>query len=235
MKKRPETSPAGGAALARGSFAKRLVALFTALIMVFALITACSSGGLRGPADATEVDAFERIQRMLFELQSFRAIATVEYRSNKGTNIYETVQHARITGEYRVEVTAPEAVAGSVTVSDTKQIHQFNSRVNGRVSLMVQETPERSEIFLTSFIRNYRVCEDVSLSVADMDEGVRTVLEATIPGNHPYLAMARLWVDNETLLPVKLVIYDGDGIERIVVRYHVFEYNVVLEDALFTV
>ena len=211
-------------------------AVLTALLIALTFLAACSTGdGLRGPADANEVTAFERIQRMLFELQTYRAMATVEYRSNKGSNIYETVQHARITGEYRIEVTAPEAVSGSVTVSDGRQIHQFNNRVNGRVSLMVQETPERSEIFLTSFIRNYKQSEEVSVSVADMDEGVRTVLEATIPGNHPYLSVARLWVDNETLLPVKLIIFDADGSERVVVTYHVFEYNAILEDGLFTI
>jgi len=209
--------------------------ILAAILLALTLITACSTGGsLRGPADAAEITAFERIQRMMFELQTYRAVATVEYRSNKGSNVYETVQHARITGEYRIEVTAPEAVSGSVTTSDGRQIHQFNNRVNGRVSLMVQETPERSEIFLTSFIRNYKQSEEVSVSVADMDEGVRTVLEASIPGNHPYLSMARLWVDNETILPVKLVIFDADGAERIVVTYHIFEYNVVLDDGLFT-
>ena len=209
-----------------------ILALFLALM----LLAACGTGdGLRGPADASEITAFERIQRMLFELQSYRAIATVEYRSNKGTNTYETVQHARITGEYRIEVTAPAAAAGSVTTNNGQQIHQFNSRVNGRVSLMVQETPERSEIFLTSFIRNYKLSEEVSVSVADMDDGVRTVLEASIPGGHPYLAVARLWVDNETLLPVKMVIYDADGAERVVVTYQVFEYNVILDDGLFNI
>jgi len=216
---------------------KRNLAILTALLMaVVLLFSACGSGdGLRGPADATEISAFERIQRMLFELQSYRAIATVEYRSNKGSNVYETVQHARLTGEYRIEVTAPEAVSGSVTVSDGRQINQFNNRVDGRVSIMVQETPERSEIFLTSFIRNYKLSEEVSVSVADMDEGVRTVLEATIPGGHPYLAIARLWVDNESMNPVKLVIFDTDGSERIIVTYHVFEYNAILDDGLFTI
>ncbi|MCL2571719.1 MAG: hypothetical protein FWE11_04890 [Defluviitaleaceae bacterium] len=212
---------------------KRLWALAVGLILLL-LLVACGSDGLRGPADAAEITAFERIQRMLFEMQSYRAIATVEYRSNRGVNTYETVQHARITGEYRIEVTGPAAVAGSVTTSDGQQILQFNNRVNGRVSLAVQETPERSEIFLTSFIRNYKQSEEVSVSVADMDEGTRTVLEANIPGNHPYLSIARLWVDNETMLPVKLIIFDADGAERIVVTYHVFEYNMVLDDGLFT-
>jgi len=210
--------------------------MLTAIFMAFTLITACGTGGgLRGPADAAEISAFEQIQRMLFELHSYRAIATVEYRSNKGSNVYETVQHARITGEYRIEVTAPEAVAGSITVSDGRQIHQFNNRVSGRVSLMVQETPERSEIFLTSFIRNYKQSAEVSVSVADMEDGIRTVFEATIPGQHPYLSTARLWVDNESILPVKLVIFDADGAERIVVTYHVFEYNVILDDGLFSI
>jgi len=213
---------------------KRIIAILTALLLAITLLTACGSSSLRGPADAEEITAFERINRMLHELQSYRAIATVEYRSNKGTNIYETVQHARITGEYRVEVTGPEHVAGSVTANNGKEIVQFNSRVSGRVSLAVQETPERSQIFLTSFIHNYKQCQDISISVADMDDGVRTVLEANVPGNHPYLSLARLWVDNTTLLPVKLVIYDADGAERVIVTYHVFEYNVVLEDGLFT-
>ena len=213
---------------------KKYLALIATLALILIIGTACGDTGLRGPANAEEVSAFERIQRMLIELENYRAIATVEYRSNKGTNTYETVQHARITGEYRIEVTATANVAGSVTTSDGAQIFQFNSRVNGRVSLMVQEAPERSEIFLTSFIRNYLQSEEVSVSVADMEEGVRTVFEADVPGDHPYLATARLWVDNETLVPVKLIIFDQDGAERIVVTYHVFEYNVDLDDALFT-
>ena len=209
-----------------------LLSLMTILILLFA--TSCSGQGLPGPSNPEEMNAFEQISRKLMEMQNFRAIATIEYHSNKGVNVYEVIQHARVTGEYRVEVTAPQQVAGSVTASDGNQIVQFNSRVNGRVSLMVQETPERSEIFLTSFVRNYLQCNEISVSVADMEQGLRTVFEATVPGNHHYLAISRLWVDNETLLPVKLVIFDQDGAERIVVTYHVFEFNVELDDALFT-
>ena len=211
---------------------KKLFAI--SILLVLVLTTACSAGGLRGPANTEEISAFEQIQRKLVEMQDFRAIATVEYHSNKGSNVYETIQHARISGEYRVEVTGPQHVSGSVTASDGQQIVQFNSRVSGRVSLLTHESPERSEILLTSFIRNYLQSEEVSVSVADMSEGLRTVFEAVVPGDHPYLATQKLWVDNTTLLPVKLVIFDADGAERVVVTYHVFEYNVTLDDALFT-
>ena len=215
---------------------KKALKLTAALLIALAaltLTTACADSGLRGPSSEEELSAFERVQMMLMELETYRAIATVEFISNKGTNTYETIQHARISGEYRIEVTAPDHVAGSVTTSDGSQIFQFNSRVNGTVTLMVQETPERSEIFLTTFIKNYLQCNEISVSVADMEEGVRTVLEASVPGEHPYLSTARLWVDNTTLYPVKLVIFDRDGAERIVVTYHVFEYNVPLPDEIF--
>jgi len=208
--------------------------ILAALLLTVTLTTACTDSGLPGPANEAEISAFEQVQRKMVELENFRAIATVEFNSNKGTNTYETVQHAKISGEYRVEVTGPAHVAGSVTASDGMQIFQFNSRVSGRVSVLVQETPERSEILLTSFVRNYLSCPEISVGVADMDEGLRTVLEATVPGNHPYLAISRLWVDNETLLPVKLVVLDQDGAERIVITYHVFEFNVEMDDALFT-
>ena len=208
---------------------------FILMTTVLLLLAACGTQGKRGIESAEEMSAFDQIMRSLVELRTFRAIATVEYHSNKGVNVYEIVQHARISGEYRIEVTGPAHVAGSVTASDGQQIVQFNSRVNGRVTLQVQETPERSEIFLTSFIKNYLQCNEISVSVADMEQGLRTVLEATVPGNHPYLTISRLWVDNTTLLPVKLVVFDQDGAERIVVTYHIIEINIELADALFSV
>jgi outer membrane lipoprotein-sorting protein len=212
----------------------RKVLAACALLLVLVFVSSCGEGDFRRMGNERELSAYERINRMMVELHSYRAIATVEYRANKGSNSYETVQHARITGEYRIEVTGPGHVAGAVTVSDGRNIVQYNARVEGRVSVPVDETPERSEIFLTSFIRNYLKCNDTSVMVADMEEGVRTVLEATIPGNHPYLATARLWVDNETLKPVKLIILDPEGTERIIVTYHAFEMNVVLDDVLFS-
>jgi outer membrane lipoprotein-sorting protein len=214
---------------------KRILAIAAVMMLAFGVFTACGSGdGLRGMESAEELSALEKIHRMFGEMTDFRAIATVEYRSNKGTNTYETIQHGRISGEYRVEVTGPEHVSGSVTASDGQVILQHNSRVPGNAVLQVPEAAERSEIFLTSFIKNYLQCNEISVSVSDMEEGVRTVLEATVPGDHPYLATARLWVDNSTLNPVQLVILDRDGTERIIVTYHVFEKNVGLQDSLFT-
>lgn len=210
--------------------------LFKRLAMVLMLALALAGCGIlpKKAQEAVEPSAYEKIQKSLTELTSYESTATVEYISNKGRNSYEVLQQCRVTGEYRVEVTGPDSVAGNITLSDGATIYQFNPKISGKISVGIKENQERSEIFVTSFIKNYLNSQDVSVSVGNFGEGKCTVLEAIIPGDHPYLASEKLWVDNKTLNPVKLSIYDPDGSERIVVTFSTFEYNVELDDELFS-
>ena len=201
------------------------------ILLATVLLTGCQPQSMPAP----EPTIYQQIHQHLSGLQTYRARATVEYISNKGTNTYETIQHGRITGEYRIEVTGPEHVVGIVTSFDGQHIYQFSTQVNGRVTILARETQERSEIFLTSFVRNWLANQDNSTTASSMGNGQYTVLEVTIPGNHPYLATQKLWISNETLLPYKMIIYDTAGTERVIVTYHNFEYNTELNNSLFSI
>lgn len=206
--------------------------LIICVALVAALLTACQGGGESAAAGSAN-SSYEKIQKKLVGLETYQSEATVTYKSNKGANVYDTLQQCKIDGKYRIEVTGPKNVAGNVTLSDGKSISQFNPKISGKISVGVKENPERSEIFLTSFIRNYLSSQEVSVSVGSFGEGKCTVLEAVVPGSHPYLATEKLWVDNKTLNPVKLTVYDPDNGERIVVNFKTFDYNIPLEDSLF--
>ena len=201
------------------------------LLAAALLFTAC--GGATDTQQAPNV--YRQINEKLANLQNFRARATVTYVSNHGSNTYETLQHALITGPYRVEVTGPERVAGNVTSFDGQHLFQLNTRVNGSVTLLARENRERSEMLLTAFIRNWQSAQESAVSAASMEDGHFTILEAAVPGNHPYLATQRVWIDNRTLLPTRLVILDPAGTERVIVSYEAFEYNVELDETIFTV
>ena len=204
-----------------------LLMLICTSVLVF---TACAA--IQERVDAT---AYERIHRQLMSMESFVAQATVTYISNNSSHTYETTQHARISGEYRIEVTSPQNVAGNTTVFDGTTISQFNPRVDGRVSQTTVEAPERLEILLTSFVRNFVTSQEVSVTAASLEEGLTTVLEATVPGNHPYMATQSLWVSNDTQLPVQMKIFDQNGTERIIVIFNSFEYNVSIGDEMFQI
>ena len=205
-----------------------LMALALTMLALMVLTAGC---GVR----ADNRTAYEKIQEKLISMETYEAEADITYISNKNSHTYETKQQCRMSGEYRIEVTAPERVAGNVTVCDGKTIAQFNERVAGKISVSANEAMERIELFLTSFIKNYVRSQEVSIAVANIDNEPCTVLEASIPGEHPYLRSEKLWVDNTTLKPVRLIIYDSNGSERIVVTYKSFEYNINLKDELFTI
>ncbi|MCL2617204.1 MAG: outer-membrane lipoprotein carrier protein LolA [Defluviitaleaceae bacterium] len=206
-----------------------------ALVLAAMLVVASGCSAIARPEPEDGRSAYERIHEKLVNLRTYRAEATVEYISNRGSNVYETLQQANFDGRYRIEVTGPDNVAGNITVFDGQTISQFNPRVSGRVAMSVRENPERSEIFLTSFTRNFLGSKEVSVSVASFGQGNFTVLETAVPGNHPYMASQRLWVDNQALHPVRLVIYDKDGTERVIVNFKTFEYNIDLDDDIFNV
>ena len=76
--------------------------------------------------------------------------------------------------------------------------------------------------------------EDVSIDTAvSLDESSCTVLEAVIPGGNKYTATEKVWIDNETLKPLKFVIYDKEGNERYVMIYNDFEYNPEMDESVF--
>ena len=213
---------------------KKWLRMVAVLLMMSFILSGCAILGFGGgDSAAPDLSTYERIHNSLMNMQTFRAEATVKYISNRNTNEYTTIQQARITGEYRIEVTGPADVAGNITMFDGSTIYQLNPAVSDQIAVGTRETPERSEILLTSFIRNYRASQEVTLAVSDFGEGRATIFEAPISGTHPYMATGRLWVDNETLNPLQLIIFDPEGIERIVVTYIAFEYNVELPDSLF--
>jgi len=206
--------------------------IILAALMAVALLALAACAAVQERVDAS---VYERIHRQLVGMDSFMAQATVTYFSNNTTHSYETLQFARASGEYRIEVTAPMNVAGNTTVFDGTTISQFNPRLDGRVAQSTNEAPERLEILLTSFARNFVRSQEVSVVAATVDEALTTVLEAPIPGEHPYLATSRLWVCNDSLLPLKMTIYDTAGVERVTVVYSMIEFDAVFDNSLFTV
>lgn len=198
-------------------------------LVAFALLLAgCASE----PEDNRS--AYERVREMLLGLEAYQAEASVEYISNRGSNVYDTLQLATADGRYRVEILAPENLAGNITLFDGQTITQLNPRVSGRLVVGVRENPERSEIFLTSFIRNYLNSQETAVSVGSFGQSNLTVLDAVVPGNHPYLATSRLWIDNDTLSPTRMVIYDRDDTERVIISYTSFTPNPTISDDMFT-
>lgn len=205
---------------------KRILSFLFSMGLVLA-VAACSRG-----EPMTEL---ESIQKELAEMEGYACTATLTRISDQGEKTYETKQYYKSTGEYRLELTAPENVAGNYTVFDGKRICQHNPKLDSSIIKDVPESQQRNELFLGQFVQNYMQSEGVSVETAALDESKCIVLEAFIPGGDPALSSEKLWVDRETLLPVRFVIYDAAGKERYTMDYHEFTFNPQFDASLFTI
>jgi len=202
------------------------------LLIALSILLVFSGCGSKREKSAS---VMEKIQTMLTEMEGYSCSATLTRISNKGTNTYETKQYFKSTGEYRLEITAPENVAGNYTIFDGEKICQYNKKLGDFVIKDVPESQARNELFLGNFIKNYLRSEEVSIEVSTIDSSKYTVLEAVIPGGNRYLAREKLWIDNETLVPTELIIYDEDGNEKYVLKFVEFMFNPEFTEELFKI
>lgn len=205
---------------------KKYLSLFLSFSLLFT-IAACSR--------EEPLSELESIQKQLAEMEGYTCTATLTRTNDRGEQTYETKQYCKSTGEYRLELTAPENVAGNYTVFDGERICQYNPRLDSSIIRDIPESQHRNELFLSQFIQNYMQSEGVSVETAALDESRCIVLEAIIPGNDAALASEKLWVDRESLLPVRFVIYDAEGEERYSMDYSSFEFDPQFDDTLFTI
>ncbi len=176
-----------------------------------------------------------QIQQTLTEMTGYTCIATLTRTSNKGETVYETKQDFKSTGEYRLEFLAPENVKGNYTVYDGKTICQYNPRLQDKIVKDVPLSQQRNELFLGQFLKNYMQSEGVSVETAALDESRCTVLEAVIAGNDPTMATEKLWIDNETLTPVRFVIYNTENKPTWQLDYTAFSFNPHFDEHLFSI
>nr|WP_294680965.1 hypothetical protein [uncultured Anaerotignum sp.] len=200
----------------------------------FSLFLSCALL-LGGCCHEKGLSEMEKIQAQLTEMEGYACTATLIRQTENGEKSYETKQYYKSTGEYRLELTAPAAVAGNYTVFDGERICQYNPRVNNSIIKDVPASQHRNELFLGQFIKNYLQSEGVGVETASFDSSKCIVLEAILPGNDDGLATEKLWVDRKSLLPVRFVIYNTDGEARYQMEYHDFTFHPHLEAALFQI
>ncbi len=195
------------------------------ILSLFLLLTLCGC--------SFKANGYATVQDKLINMENYRADVEITYIQKEENTVYKAIQTAANDGRYKMVTYFPENFKDNAILFDGKMIWQYNPNVEKKISVNSQDKPERHELILFSFIENYVKSNDTTVTTAKTDGAQCTVLEANIEGAGKYLATEKLWVDNETMFPKKLIIYDTEGGERISVIFNSFEYNCKLEENEF--
>lgn len=190
---------------------------------------------LVGCAKTGENNDYATIQEKMINMETYASEGNVTYISNKGETTYGVIQLAKKDGKYILKTTTPENVAGNIILFDGNIVWQYNPKLDSKISVGEKDKMERKEISIFTFLENHIKSKDIALQTANMEDELYTILEAKIPGGNKFFATEKLWINNKTKLPEKLVIYDTDNKERVIFNITKFEYNKELNDEMFKI
>lgn len=186
-----------------------IIAVFLAL-----MTNLCSCGN--GAADM-----HGKIHSRFYTMPSYTAECEMTVNSNKTQNKYEFVCTYDSSGNrFRVDYPDVSVVLGENDV----RIIRNDSIVN------VPSDEGHMLMFVNTFFESYYAGENTSLNVSGGNDSGYTALEAELMHPTEYGYLMKLWIDNKTVLPHNMTVYDKNGRETLSVKFNSFEIRKSVEE-----
>lgn len=203
--------------------------LFGALLICLTLafcFSACKNGGAKH-------GAYEKIYDKYNSLTAFEAEAEINVKSNLTSNTYAVKQYYLAPDNYKMEIVSPKNLSGTGYSFTDGRVNLKSA--GGEVFSLEDYVPEdRSYVFLNDFFEGYYKSESTACEASGgAGKNKSTVLKNVLSEGNPYRYSQCLWVNNESLLPEKLVTYDMDNNEVITVIYKNFSVDKKIDKSIF--
>ena len=198
---------------------KLLLTLSLLLFFSFILLTSCN----KKPKNINDILTF------LKNMESYTTEMNMDIKNDKQTINYVAKQTYMRGGGYKLELNN-----NRVFIYKTDDNIYVSDKNNGRAYV---QSKDFDEVFKLSFIGEYigllYTNEEMKYTMENINDIEYTVVNLFIPGNNKNINNALLYVNNKSMLPERLVIYDIKGKEKINITYSKFLPNVKIESSEF--
>ena len=156
-------------------------------------------------------------------MPSYTANCSVTVFSNKNTNTYNLqIIYDNSERRYRIDYDNMSIILGTANAQIKKDSTIMSAPVNNSYMLILPDM----------FFKSYYVGENASVAVDSATTGT-TLLECEIVNPPVWANTMKLWIDNKTLLPRTMKVYDKDFNEKINIEYDKFEIINIIDKSLF--
>jgi len=202
---------------------KAFAVIFAALVL---MITLASCGG------KMKHDSYKRVYDRYNDIKSFVAEADVTVKTNLTANTYTVKQYYLAPDNYKMEITAPESLAGTGYTVCNGKINMHSG--TGEIFVLEDYIPEdKNYVFINDFFESYYKSEDAFVETSGGITEDCTVLKNMLSEDNPYRHSQCIWINNADLSPEKLVTYDMEDNEVLSVEFKSFDFDSELEKELF--
>ncbi|MPQ33533.1 hypothetical protein E4V42_19165 [Clostridium estertheticum] len=202
---------------------KKVSLLFLSLLFILSsvIITSCD----KTPKDTNDITTF------LKNMDSYTTNMNMDIKNDKQTINYKAKQSYLKGGGYKLELNKNRVF---IYKSDDKIY--IKDKNNGRSYV---QSKSFDAVLKLSFIGEYigllYTNEEIKYVTKNVNNIEYTVINLFIPGNNKNINNALLYVNNKSMLPEKMIIYDNSGKEKINITYTNFIANLKIEPKEFNV
>ena len=171
----------------------------TAILSLFLLMISCSA--CKNPEQKSE-DIHSEIHTNYYTVGSYTADCAITAYTTGGENTYECiVDYNKDDSSYRI---FSEDMSISLTNDKTVITKGENT---------IESVPSDTDmyIFINTFFESYYESEDTTVSAGSNADSRLTLLECSCVRPTEIASSMKLWIDNETVLPVKMQVFNSDS------------------------
>jgi outer membrane lipoprotein-sorting protein len=169
------------------------------------------------------------------KLKTYRCDVVFAVTNNKSTNVYKARHMYKFPDKYRIEIVEPSELSGQTTIYNGGKAVIYHPQL--KTYLVTQNYNNTLEFssFIGSFIESFKNNGGARFKLESIQDKQCYVLEIPVKGENPYRALEKIWIDAESIIPVKAEILDKDNKISAQVLYENFEENPKLEESLFQI
>lgn len=203
---------------------KRLLVIYILIAIISLVLQGCVG---------SEGDDYSKVHKMLAELETYTTTAEIIVRGNKMVGSYMVKQYFKYPDRYRLEVISPEDKKGKVTLYDGSKVWIHNPQIDQTYVMENFKEVEETGMFPGHFAKNLFSSEEAEYIIKEEGNTKYVVIKVEMPGGNNYRKYQILYIDRESLIPVKMEVLDGQGNVTVTVYYRDFKYNEKIDDRLF--
>lgn len=165
----------------------------------------------------------DECKEYIYNISSYEAIAEITINSNKNTNKYKIKQKWVNNNETIQEIMEPENVKGVVITYKDNNLKIENTTLN--LKKIYQDYPYVAEnsLFLSDFIMKYKALKDEDYN-CKVERDAESVVY-TINWNGKYKKEQKLYIDENTGTPTKMIVEDNNQNVLVYILYNEIKLN----------
>jgi outer membrane lipoprotein-sorting protein len=163
----------------------------------------------------------QEVEEYFINISSYEAKITVEVNSNKNSNKYILNQKYISPNKNSQEVIEPSNIAGVKIIKEDNTVKLENTNLNLTSIFENYDYISDNCLDLSTFISDYKASEKSSCTESEN----QIILKTQSSNNNKYTKNKTLYIDKETMLPLKMEIRDYNQKRTINIIYNEVKIN----------